>query len=275
MISVIVPTFRPQQYLNECLQSLNAQTLDKDQYEVLVVLNGEKEPYYSEIQQLLCGYSFNSYLLYSDVAGVSNARNIGLDNARGDYICFIDDDDFVSPAYLSGLFAKVSPDTISLCYPYAFVDGQTGQIPYPITEVYDKHAVSGRQAFSSKVRRYFNGPWMKLIPMRVIRGRRFDPRFKNGEDALFMFLISDKIEYVDFTSKKAIYYRRYRKNSAVTSKKTIYQILENSMRLAGAYCAIFLKHPIHYRCFFFVNRLLATFKSLFLSSNQIKQNKIS
>ena len=50
-ISVIIPTFRPQDYLWECLDSLFSQTLPKDQYEVIVILNGEREPYHEMIQK--------------------------------------------------------------------------------------------------------------------------------------------------------------------------------------------------------------------------------
>ena len=85
-ISVIIPTHKPQRYIEVCLRSLDAQTLDKNRYEVLIILNGEKEPYYSTIQHLLDSYELNGRLLYTDVAGVSNARNIGLDNAEGNYI---------------------------------------------------------------------------------------------------------------------------------------------------------------------------------------------
>lgn len=264
MITIIIPTYKPQRYIDECLYSLEAQTLDKSQFEVLVILNGEREPYYSYIRRLLDSYTFKSHLYFSEVPGVSNARNIGLDNAAGDYIGFIDDDDYVSPDYLAELLEKSSPDTISLCYPYAFIDGGTAQEVYSITKCYNKLAPKGKQRFSYGARRYFNGPWMKLIPMSFIRERRFDPHFKNGEDALFMFLISDKFKHIDFTSDKAIYYRRYRDNSAMTSKKAVSYIVKNNLRLLMTYSAIYFSAPTAYSFTFYFNRLLATIKYLII-----------
>ena len=64
-ISVIIPTCHPQEYTVECLNSLKNQTLDSQCFEVLVVLNGEHDPYYSFLQQAL---PKNARILYSPVA---------------------------------------------------------------------------------------------------------------------------------------------------------------------------------------------------------------
>ena len=132
MISVIIPTYKPQSYLWECLDSLRCQTFPVDNFEVLLILNGCRDPYQSQIEDyLLKSGMTNVRIIQTDQAGVSNARNMGLDNAIGDYVAFVDDDDYVSPTYLEELYAKASPDTISLCYPYAFKDGYSEkQIPH-------------------------------------------------------------------------------------------------------------------------------------------------
>ena len=115
-ISVVVPTYKPKYYLWECLNSLKEQTFPVDDFEILLVLNGCCEPYKSEIEEyLLKNVMSNVYLIQVDQPGVSNARNIALDYAKGSYVAFIDDDDYVSPFYLEELYAKASLDTISLC----------------------------------------------------------------------------------------------------------------------------------------------------------------
>ena len=58
-ISVIIPTYRPGAYIFECLDSLRHQTLPKNQFEVIVVLNGERNPY----EEQLFEYSFHVNLL--------------------------------------------------------------------------------------------------------------------------------------------------------------------------------------------------------------------
>lgn len=261
-ISVIVPTYKPQAYLWECLDSIYNQTFPKSDYELVLVLNGCNEPYNTQILDWFSKHKdLNVQFFQIDTGGVSNARNIALDNARGEYVTFIDDDDLISTAYLKELYEKATPDTVSLCYPYAFNDGDIEkQLPYSITKAYDYICKHKCKNLSSMTRKFFSGPCMKLIPMSFIHDRRYDVRFKNGEDSLFMFLISDKIDKVSFTSKDAIYYRRFRENSACTRSKTKMEIIANKMNIMKAYISIYLRKPQNYSLLFFITRLLGTLR---------------
>ncbi len=230
-ISVIIPSYKPQDYLWQCLNSLASQTLSKEEFEIILVLNGCNEPFNSDIKKYINNHQdlqFN--FIQTNQGGVSNARNLALNEAIGEYITFIDDDDYVSPSYLEELYAKSALDTIALCYPYAFKDGNPEkQLPYRITNAYNSLSRFGKQPYL-KSRKFFSGPCMKLIPRHMVENRRFDINFKNGEDALYMFLISDHFKYVDYTSTKAIYYRRIRVGSASCKKSIAYKFC-NSIRL--------------------------------------------
>ena len=93
-ISVIVPTYQPANYLWECLDSLCRQTLAPKEFEVVIVLNGCNEPYFGRIQQYIHAHqNHNFQLIQTEVGGVSNARNIGIDQSKGEYLAFLDDDD--------------------------------------------------------------------------------------------------------------------------------------------------------------------------------------
>lgn len=257
-ISVIIPTYKSKEYLWECLDSLVKQTFSKKDFEVILVLNGCCEPWKEEIETYIASkmQGMNVNFIQTDTPGVSNARNIALDNAKGEYVTFIDDDDFVSPRFLEGLYEKVTPETVSECYPFAFNDGDSStQIPYRITEAYEYCVRNNKSTLSYKVRKFFSGPCMKLIPMSFIQDRRYDVRFKNGEDSLFMFLISDKISKVSFTSKEAVYYRRYRENSAVTSKRSRKEKLINCWKCICEYTKMYLRGG--YNIFFYISRILA------------------
>lgn len=266
-ISVIIPSYKPADYIWECLDSIKTQTFPKEDFELILVLNGCKEPYYSQLKEYFdknfVGYNVN--FIQTDTGGVSNARNIALDNAKGEYITFIDDDDYISPKYLECLYEKASSDTVSLSYAYAFNDGKPEeQLSYPLTNVYEEFHTRKTNRLTSKVRKYFSGPWMKLIPMSFIQDRRFDVRFKNGEDGLFMFLISDKIDRLSFTTKDAVYYRRYREGSAVTSKRSRLKIVQNSLKLIGAYFNIYYKKFYCYNFLFFITRILASVRTFLI-----------
>lgn len=263
-ISVIIPTYKPQSYLWECLDSLVDQTFDKGLFEVILVLNGCTEPWKSQIEAYIsCRMQgMNVNFIHTEQGGVSNARNLALDVVQGEYVTFIDDDDYISPSYFEELYGKASHDVVSLSYAYAFNDGHPEvQRKYSITETYNYCITNGVDKLSSKARKYFSGPWMKLIPMNFIQNRRYDVRFKNGEDSLFMFSISDKIDKVAFTSKKAIYYRRYREGSAVFVSRTKKQRILNCIRLIGEYSKIYKvkRHSLY----FYLSRVAAELISIF------------
>lgn len=264
-ISIIIPTYKPQTYIWECLDSLRNQTFAKDKFEVIIVLNGCGNPWKCQIEDYIANkmQGMNVNFIHTEQGGVSNARNLALDLVKGEYVTFIDDDDFVSPSYLEELYVKASPDTISLCYPYAFEDGkQMKQLKYEKTNVFEKYSQKKNIILNSKVRKFFSGPCMKLIPMSFIHERRYDVKFNIGEDALFMFLISDKIEKINFTSSRATYYRRFREFSALTSKRSRWNKVKNSLRMIKSYSTIYFSSPFTYSFIFYATRIMGSIKSM-------------
>ena len=253
-VSVIVPSYKPGTYLWQCLDSLKGQSFPALDFEVLVVLNGCDEPWKSEIEQYIERNNLENFrFIHTLTPGVSNARNLALDAAIGEYIAFIDDDDFVSPTYLEELYAWASKDAVALCYPLSFQDGTEDYAPYYITKEYKTG--SGEYSFE-KAKRYFSGPVYKLIHRDIIGDRRFDNSFKNGEDSIFMFAISDRFRKVVFTSQNAVYYRRIREGSALLRKKSNSEILKNCFNMVRAYTRIYYSHPLRYRMSFYITRVL-------------------
>lgn len=263
-ISVIIPSYKPKEYLWQCLDSMISQTYPKELYEVILVLNGCCEPWKSDIEdyinQKVGGLDIK--FLQTDTPGVSNARNMGIDVAKGEYITFIDDDDYVSSSYLEGLVAKAAPDTLALAYPFVFDDGnERDQAASVITKTYEKYSPKGIQPFQNALD-FFHGPCMKLIHSKCIGNNRFDNRFVNGEDSLFMFVISDSFKYVDFANCDSIYYRRNRDGSASHSQSTM-QIIKNGYKLIKAYHAQYWnKEGRIYDFRFYITRILGAMHTI-------------
>lgn len=262
-ISVIIPTYKPMSYLWECLDSLAAQTFHKNEFEVVLVLNGCRDPYEDDIKKYIAGHpELNINFFQTDQGGVSNARNMALDIAKGEYITFIDDDDYVSENYLEELYCKVNRDVVTLARPVAF-DDITGQVlnKYPIEMEFFRRKCNKKQAYY-KAKKFFSGACMKLIHKDIIGHRRFNPAFKNGEDSLFMFLVSDRMKFVDFTSAQAIYYRRIRLNSAISNNRSFLYRLKNSSRMIIEYIKIYYSNYINYNEWFLFTRILGALKSI-------------
>lgn len=262
MVTVIIPTYRPQEYIEECLKSLDMQTLDKNQFEVLVILNGEKEPYYSEVNRLLSSFSFNSRLLFSDVPGVSNARNIGLDNANGEYICFIDDDDFISPEYLNNLYLQIANNhnSIAVSNVKTFDDHSKQFGSDYISKAFDYYSTHHTNSIFKK-RKFLSSSCCKLIPKSIIGSCRFNPAYKIGEDSLFMFSISKSIEHIELASGATIYYRRLRSRSASHLKRKLKDRIFGIFSLIKAYTQLYLSNITQYNFFLFISRIVAIIKT--------------
>ena len=263
-ISIIIPTYKPKDYLWECLDSLVKQTFPKKDFEVILVLNGCIEPYKSAIDKYIAEkmQGMNVNFMHTEVGGVSNARNLALSQINGEYVTFIDDDDYVSESYLSELFEKASTNIVSICYPLSFYDNETKYIPYNVTSNYEKN-ISKNKISVLDTKKFFSGPVYKLIHRDVISNIRYDIRLKNGEDTLFMFAISKNIKQVSLTSKKAIYYRRFREDSAATKKRLFYDRLKSNSIQICEYMKLYIRAPFKYNFVFFLTRLGGAFLGIF------------
>lgn len=258
-VSVIIPSYKPDDYIWTCLDSINKQELDKKLFEVIIVLNGCKEPYETLIKNYISGFEGSWKVIQLDKGGVSNARNVGIENSNGEFIAFVDDDDFVTSSYLTELLQISSINTIGICRPLSFKDGIGEIAPFSLTKEFDKKCPRKKCKFYIP-KRLFAGPCMKFIHRDIIRDRRFDTRFKNSEDSLFMFTISDRIKYAAFTSKNAIYYRRFRVGSAVTRKRSFGDKAKNASKIMWEESKIFWQGFPRYNFRFYITRLLGAIR---------------
>lgn len=261
MISVIIPTYKPKEYINQCLQSLEAQTLDINLFEVIVVLNGEKEPYYSDIKQLLESCSFNNRLFHTDTAGVSNARNIGLDNAKGEYICFIDDDDYISIPYLENLYSKLIKNTQSIAVSNVNTFSEGGSV---LGNDYISHTFNHLSKHPTnsifKKRHFLSSSCCKLIPQSIIGNHRFNINHHLSEDALFMFEISYQIKDIILSDASTIYYRRLRPNSASRKPMSLYTRISHKTCFIIHITKIYIHHFTKFNFWLFISRIIAIIK---------------
>lgn len=256
-ISVIIPTYKPQEYLQECLLSLSKQTLSLLKFEIILILNGQKEPYFTSINDnIKKNFLTNCLVIYTDRKGVSNARNIGIEQSRGEFICFIDDDDIISDNYLETLLETIKKTTKSIAVSnvYTFADNLKELGVDYLTKAYfdqTKNTLFNRRSFLST-------SCCKIIPRQVIGDYRFNERFKRGEDALFMFSISCNIRKILKSTDDTIYYRRVRKNSTSRDKQNLFSRLKNMLYLIIAYTKIYIAKPT-YNTKLYLSRIAATF----------------
>jgi len=101
-VSVIVPVYNASQYIGNTLNSIINQ--DFDSYEIIVIDDGSTDDSLAIINRTLENIEIPHRIIHQENAGVSVARNVGIEASKGDYLVFIDADDHVTPNHLSTLY---------------------------------------------------------------------------------------------------------------------------------------------------------------------------
>lgn len=260
MVSVIIPTYKPQQYFFRCIDSVLNQTLNKSKYEVIIILNGIRDPYYEHISNYISCFS-NVKLIYSPISNVSNARNIGIKESKNEFISFIDDDDFISVYYLEELLKNANNNTVSLSNTFDYLESTKVFVDSRITREYKKNIDRNISDINS-AKKFFSGPVYKLIHKDIISNFRFNTNFQNGEDSIFMFEISCNIRNIAFTDYNAVYYRRIRNNSATSRYRSRINKTKNSFLMIITYLSIYIKNPCKYSLIFLLTRIAGAIKQV-------------
>ncbi len=132
-VSVIIPVFNVEKYLNQCLDSVCAQTL-KD-IEIICINDGSTDNSYN----LLCEYAkldSRIIIVNQNNKGVSSARNAGVKLAKGEFLCFIDSDDYVDSDYLEKLYQSAVTNNCEIaCSGFIKVSGIRKSVKKEISKV--------------------------------------------------------------------------------------------------------------------------------------------
>ena len=126
MLSVIIPVYNVENYLNECLDSVTSQTLDD--MEIICIDDGSTD----NSPDILKEYSKKDKrikIITKENGGQATARNLGIKEAQGEYIAFVDSDDFIEPTMFEKLYTKSKDNNldIAMCK-IATYDNQTEEI---------------------------------------------------------------------------------------------------------------------------------------------------
>lgn len=112
-LSIIVPIYNVEPYLRKCVDSLLAQDLSSSEYEIILVDDGSMD-ISGDIADEYAERHANIRVIHQQNGGLSAARNTGIEAAQGNYIQFVDSDDYLEPNVLSGLVKKMERDELDV-----------------------------------------------------------------------------------------------------------------------------------------------------------------
>lgn len=127
LISVVIPTYQPNQYIGGCVDSVLSQDLSLSDVEVLLCVNGPDRPFYEELCRTY-EREDRVRVLYTETKGLAAGRNLGVREAKGDYVTFLDDDDYYTGRFLRDMAAYTDRDTEVVCGRRVDLDVETGAV---------------------------------------------------------------------------------------------------------------------------------------------------
>lgn len=206
-ISVIIPVYNAEKYLHRCIDSIISQTYTD--CELLLIDDGSTDSS-GAICDKYAARDKRVRVFHKENAGVSSARNLGLDNASGDWICFCDADDTMPPNSLSQLLNPNYDFIIGSFYwnlEECFLDIDEGQ-----------GENLSRCIARNKMKMHLSVVWGSLYRREIIERNhiRFDLRFNSGEDTLFVYTYLRYIKSILF-SPELVYEYHKKQNEGLSS----------------------------------------------------------
>ena len=240
-ISVIVPVYKVEQYIHRCIDSILSQSFTD--FELILVNDGSPDN---------CGKICDEYaqkdsrvrVFHKTNGGVSSARNLGLDNARGKYLCFIDADDIVTPQHLNELVSDMElEENVGLV-----IQGTRKFFPNGTTRDYIPQkkicSLQENDQLYYSIYQYI-GPVSKLFQHDVIKNHHllFNTNLVVAEDYDFLLRylyqikkihVSDKVNYFIYSHEGSL-------SSRIYTFEQEFVVFRNAYNLATAYSNIY-KH---------------------------------
>lgn len=111
LISIIIPVYKVEHSISKCIESIKSQTYANWE---LILVDDESPDMSGDICEEFAKEDNRIVVFHIVNGGPSNARNYGLENATGSYVCFVDSDDWVEPTYLEHLYNGIQPEGIGI-----------------------------------------------------------------------------------------------------------------------------------------------------------------
>lgn len=234
-ISVIIPVYNTENYLRECLDSVCNQTLRE--LEIICIDDGSTDSSGMILDEYACNDT-RLRVVHQDNGGQSVARNCGIAMATGEYVQFVDSDDWLDLSACEKMYArakKTGADMTVTQYQRVLEEGTIIEIhsfltlpPYEVTE--DKQKVQFIWELG-------NGTWQTLyaLPLLQSSGHEFPEKINYNEDFVFAFQAAICANKIVFLFER-LYYYRDRENSTV-------HVSENLLHVFSAFQYLFAHLP--------------------------------
>jgi len=232
LLSIILPIYKVEKYVSECLESLFRQGLKDEDFEVILVNDGTPDNSIGVVDDIIRQHN-NIIVINQDNQGVSRARNAGFAIATGEYVYFVDPDDILIDNALSVLVAHLTGSQIDILMAdyIRFDDGKKSEDIIHTVQGYSAIEKTGVDAFCEDLSPYECYIWRMLIRRDFLLHHEIDFKPFWFEDVLFChecYLKAKRCVKASFL----LYYYRLRGGS-FTSYMNLVKMLDLNSALAA------------------------------------------
>ena len=271
-ISVIVPVYNVEDYLERCVESILQQTYAH--FELILINDGSTDSS-GLICENLASRHENIKVYHIENAGVSNARNTGIKLATGAWVTFIDSDDFVTQDYLATLASAVEGLNVGFVIAplHHIKNGIVTDLPPHSgkTELWSTEETMKELLMTTRTSFF---PVAKLFKRDLLADEKFNTNYHLAEDALFLTELLLKTRCSSVFIDKPIYYYDHREGSATTSvNRYAFDTIEVYKQIIAQVSQVFpnLKYElINRECWSYIT---VYDKIIFTSSEQYQKEK--
>lgn len=222
LISIVIPVYNSEKYLEKCICSILNQTYTN--IEVILVDDGSTDAS-PQICDDFVQRDKRVKALHIPNGGVSIARNVGIGQVTGEYLVFVDSDDYVDEDYLEALLQGTQENNADLCVSSLYPENIRASFDLSITPEYTRELL-----FLLENHLLF-GPFIKLYRASIIKDHRilFPEGISYGEDLIFnldYLRIIDRIFYINYCG-----YHYVSDNTESLSRKVRWNLFDNEMML--------------------------------------------
>jgi len=208
-VSIVIPVYNVEEYLEKCINSLLQQTIDKSKMEIVLVDDGSADSSPAICDKFAEKYD-NICVYHKENGGVSSARNCGIENSHGKYIVFLDSDDWLEKKSVKALvnfFNKHYDEVDLVAYEeWKSVDGEEKPVTHFRHKIINK---TGIYDINDPEYRYFIQTHMNIcIKNKGEETKKFDTEMIFHEDQKFIISIISEKEKIGYCDKaRYIYYQ--------------------------------------------------------------------
>ena len=220
-LSIIVPVFNVEGYLKRALDSILKQSSSIN-YEIVLIDDGSSDNSGAICDEYQNNFS-NVCVRHIENNGVSEARNLGISLSRGNYLFFMDPDDFVSDDFFEKIFPNLNDKWDVLCFGYNEIKENKDTILSCRPHLYTHCGLLGKNEFRNEFIELFKTDMMYNVWSRIYNKSfilKHDIKFPSkpiGEDTSFNFQVYRHLNTIQFIDSTLYNYIAGRSGSALTS----------------------------------------------------------